>query len=80
MAEASDYELVQVTVPVTVLVPVTGLEELEDTLERAWRVADGLEAHPLEDADRHQWGVTVHTGEGVAVLVDAAGRLIEELS
>ena len=80
MAEAKDYQLVAVTVPVRVLVPVTGLEELEDTLERAWRVADGLEAHPLEDADRHDWGVTLSVGEGVAVLIDAAGRLVEELS
>lgn len=81
MAEAAEYELVEVTVPVTVRVPVTGLEELEDTLERAWRVAGGLEAHPLEHADEHEWGVTIHapTHEGAAVLVDAGGSLLEEL-
>jgi hypothetical protein len=79
MAEASDYTLVEVTIPVTVRVPVLD-DDIEGALERAWSVANGLDAHPLEHEHEHA-GVTVHapTYAGNAVLLDAGGSVLEEL-
>jgi len=79
MANVEDYLLVEVTVPVTVRVPVLD-DDVAGALERAWEVANGLDGLPLE-ADHLQSGVTVHapTYAGNAVLVDAGGSVLEEL-
>ena len=83
MAKAEDYTLVEVTVPVTVRVPVTGLEELEDTLARAWRVVNALDGYPVEREDQDAGVVLeVHTysGHAHAGLWSVHGDYLEDLS
>jgi len=79
MAEAEDYTLVEVTIPVTVRVPVLD-DDIDGALDRAWSVANGFDAHPV-GAEDDAAGVTVHapTYAGNAVLVDAGGSVLEEL-
>lgn len=68
---------VELTVPVTVRVPVES--DVPRALGAAWAVAGAIEALPLEPGE---WPATIWSGvgEALAFVVDASGRRLEDLT